>query len=200
MNSDNWPFKIDEVSDFAYVENFLTEEECKEIIKIGNNKEQKDAVIIGNNKQKVSKVIRKSKVCWLGTQDIPNIYRRLTDSIMHLNDKYFKFNLFGFSEAMQFTVYDGKGTKYRKHVDRAYGIKVRKLSITIELSDPNKRVGGDLKLITSDDNWSKSSVNTLPKKRGTLIAFPSWTLHEVEPIVEGTRYSLVAWITGENFK
>jgi predicted 2-oxoglutarate/Fe(II)-dependent dioxygenase YbiX len=40
----------------------------------------------------------------------------------------------------------------------------------------------------------------IPKEQGTLIAFPSFMLHEVSPIKKGTRYSLVAWITGENFK
>jgi PKHD-type hydroxylase len=40
----------------------------------------------------------------------------------------------------------------------------------------------------------------LPKEQGKLIAFPSYTLHEVKPVTKGERYSLVAWITGPQFK
>ena len=198
LNSHCWPFKIDEIHDFAYVPKFLSKEECEEIIKIGNKKRISDGTIFSTKKNKVVKDIRKSKVAWLGNQDVPNLYPKLTDAIMELNSKYFKFDLHGFEEGLQFTIYDGKGAKYGKHVDRGLNIKVRKLSITIELSDPNKRRGGDLRLITGEPDLS--GKNKLPKEQGTMIAFPSWTLHEVEPIVKGTRYSLVAWITGKNFK
>jgi PKHD-type hydroxylase len=29
--------------------------------------------------------------------------------------------------------------------------------------------------------------------------FPSYTLHRVTPVTEGTRYSMVGWITGKPF-
>ena len=32
------------------------------------------------------------------------------------------------------------------------------------------------------------------------IAFPSYVLHEVQPVTKGTRYSLVAWAAGKPFK
>ena len=34
---------------------------------------------------------------------------------------------------------------------------------------------------------------------GTVIIFPSYMVHRVRPIKNGTRYSLVAWICGEPF-
>ena len=40
----------------------------------------------------------------------------------------------------------------------------------------------------------------LPKEQGKLILFPSYVLHEVKPVTKGERYSLVAWITGPQFK
>jgi predicted 2-oxoglutarate/Fe(II)-dependent dioxygenase YbiX len=30
--------------------------------------------------------------------------------------------------------------------------------------------------------------------------FPSYVLHEVTPVTKGERNSLVAWISGDNFK
>jgi PKHD-type hydroxylase len=196
INSHAWPFKLDEIHTFAYIKNFLSKEECNKIIKIGTEKKiQEGSVFATNKKSMLQKNIRDSKVAWLGSEDLPNLFPKLTDAIMNLNNQFFKFNLFGLEEGLQFTIYDGKGAKYGKHVDRCFGARIRKLSITIELSDPSKRKGGDLELYTGD----KPLIN-VPREQGTLIAFPSFLLHEVSPIKKGTRYSLVAWITGENFK
>jgi PKHD-type hydroxylase len=40
----------------------------------------------------------------------------------------------------------------------------------------------------------------MTKKQGTVIVFPSYVLHEVTPITQGTRHSLVAWLAGDPFK
>jgi predicted 2-oxoglutarate/Fe(II)-dependent dioxygenase YbiX len=54
--------------------------------------------------------------------------------------------------------------------------------------------GGDFIL------YEGEKLTLLPKEHGKLIAFPSYTLHEVKPVTKGERYSLVAWITGPQFK
>ena len=111
-----------------------------------------------------------------------------------LNDKFFKFDLFGAMEGLQFTSYKGPGGKYGKHVDRNHGGIIRKLSLTVQLSDPKKYEGGDLCLYDSD----KPSLGS--KKQGGVVVFPSFVQHEVRPVTKGQRYSLVAWITGKPFK
>ena len=40
----------------------------------------------------------------------------------------------------------------------------------------------------------------MKKDQGALIAFPSYTLHEVMPVTKGERNSLVTWVTGKPFK
>jgi PKHD-type hydroxylase len=40
----------------------------------------------------------------------------------------------------------------------------------------------------------------MARARGTVIAFPSYVLHRVTPIIAGTRKSLVVWITGPKFR
>jgi PKHD-type hydroxylase len=71
---------------------------------------------------------------------------------------------------------------------------VRKLSFVIQLSDPKDYKGGELQIHLSD------TPEVMKKEQGTLIAFPSYILHEVTPITKGKRYSLVGWITGKPFK
>ena len=38
------------------------------------------------------------------------------------------------------------------------------------------------------------------EKTGTVIVFPSYMVHKVNPVTKGTRYSLVAWFVGEPFQ
>ena len=38
----------------------------------------------------------------------------------------------------------------------------------------------------------------LPK--GSIIVFPSFLWHRVKPVIKGTRYSLVLWNLGRQFK
>jgi PKHD-type hydroxylase len=41
---------------------------------------------------------------------------------------------------------------------------------------------------------------TAPRKRGTLILFPSFLIHRVTPVNSGVRESMVSWISGPNFR
>ena len=71
---------------------------------------------------------------------------------------------------------------------------VRKLSISIQLTDPTKYEGGDLNLYWSDDPV------TMKNNKGSLFIFPSYMLHEVTPVTKGERNSLVCWVNGPQFK
>jgi PKHD-type hydroxylase len=188
-----WPFRVDEINSFAYVENVFSKEECEKIISISN----KSSFIKGGfyKKNKLDNSIRDSNIKWLEIEkDTEWLFRKTTDIVFELNEKFFKFNLFGFIEGFQFTNYKAPAGKYGKHVDRGLNSRVRKLSISIQLSDPKNYKGGELYLYESDKG------NLMSKKQGTLVVFPSFILHEVTPVTKGERNSLVTWITGDNFK
>lgn len=74
----------------------------------------------------------------------------------------------------------------------------RKLSVTIQLSDPEEYEGGELQF---KNYWGTSQllVSEDMMKKGTVIVFPSSVLHRVTPIIKGTRYSLVQWYNGPDF-
>lgn len=191
-----WNFELDTVERFAWMDNVFTQEECQKIIDIGLSKDRKDATIYGDKKNKgsIDKDIRKNKVAWLEAQDgLDWAYRKLTDVVTHLNSQYFKFKLYGFTEKLQFTEYSTVDDGYKQHTDKVYAGTIRKLSLVIQLSDPNNYKGSELHIIDGPDH------EVMRKAQGALIAFPSYTLHEVTPLMEGTRYSLVAWIGGPNF-
>jgi PKHD-type hydroxylase len=123
------------------------------------------------------------------------VFERVAAGIKQVNDKDFKFDITGLNEGLQFTRYseDDQG-HYTWHVDTGPRIPVRKLSISIQLSDPTDYDGGDLQFRYG------AEVATAPKTRGAAIIFPSYVLHRVTPVTRGTRYSLVGWVTGPAFK
>lgn len=181
----SWQLKTDPVNDWAVSENVFSAQECESIIEIGNSRLM-DAGVIGETNQ-----IRRSRVAWLSPEHVKFAFQRVTDHVLCLNDQFFNFDLFGFSEGFQFTRYDAPGGHYGKHTDKITGGLVRKLSITIQLSDPNEYENGDLVL------HNAHIPTQIPRARGLMAAFPSYVLHEVLPVTRGTRYSLVAWISGK---
>jgi len=75
------------------------------------------------------------------------------------------------------------------------GEYVRKLSFSLQLSDPTDYTGGEVQFM---DNSQKSFF--APKQKGTLIVFDSRTRHRVRKIRSGMRKSLVGWVVGPRWK
>jgi PKHD-type hydroxylase len=199
-SSNYWSFNIDKVCSYAYLEDFLNKDQCNKIIEIGK-KSKLDLGKIGHgvNTEKAikDKKTRNSYISWIyPNKETDWLYRNLTDSIVSLNKNYFNFELYGFGEGLQFTYYKAPSGHYGKHVDKALNTINRKLSVSIQLSDPSTYEGGELNIYEAEDN----QAYTFSKKQGTLCLFPSYTLHEVTTVTKGERCSLVAWITGPDFK
>ncbi len=141
---------------------------------------------------------RSSTISWIDVDsESEPIYRRLTDIVLELNSRFYKFDIVEM-ESLQYTEYDSN-TKdfYKSHSDDGYDFNLfRKLSISIQLSDPKDYEGGDLCFYR---NHLHEPV-LAPKEKGTLIIFPSFVIHEVTPVISGLRKSLVTWIQGPRFK
>jgi PKHD-type hydroxylase len=191
FENSSWNFEVDQTNLYAFWNNAFSKEECQTIINIAKNK----GLIKGKTISESD--VRDSKISWLYPIDgIDWVFRRVTDITLNLNERFFKFDLFGINEGFQFTNYEAPSGKYGKHVDRSINFPVRKLSISIQLTDPKEYEGGELKLYDGDDD----KANIMDKTQGTLILFPSYVLHEVMPVIKGERNSLVTWVTGKQFK
>ena len=128
-----WQFYADKTQNWAYMDNLFTPEECAQIIAIGNSKLEEAKVDGGVNKD-----IRESQIAWIYSSNIELdfVFRRVTDAILNLNERFFQFDLFGLSEGFQFTRYDAPADFYGVHIDKMLDGPVRKLSLTIQLSAP----------------------------------------------------------------
>jgi predicted 2-oxoglutarate/Fe(II)-dependent dioxygenase YbiX len=97
-------------------------------------------------------------------------------------------------EPIQIFKYD-VGDHYMWHTDWSpHNNKKRKLSITIQLSDPSEYEGGEVEILDGPQS------RTVTKDLGHATVFPSWAVHKVTPVTSGTRWALVAWATGKPFK
>ena len=194
---------------------------CNKIIELGKTRVADEAVTGGmerdlkkdplTKKEVVfKKKIRRSKVAWLTE---PWLYKELAHFLNLANQNAgwnFQHDWF---EDVQFTYY-GKGDHYDWHIDewdQAYSHseknhvnlrgKIRKLSMTINLSDPNDYKGGDF-MIGMPTSTNRSAFRKVEevKPQGSVLVFPSFLWHKVAPVRKGKRYSLVVWTCGKPWK
>jgi PKHD-type hydroxylase len=140
---------------------------------------------------------RITRVAWMELNpDTAWLHARLEEAVLHLNAEFFSFDLYGITEALQYTVYDGaEGGHYDWHVDLGGSeVEPRKISMSLQLSDPAAYTACDLVLEAGNGTYFAE------RARGTLIAFPSYVLHRVMPIESGIRKSLVIWVAGPVFR
>jgi PKHD-type hydroxylase len=193
---------------------------CDDIIKHALSKEEKIARTgeVGDRKLTKEEIFnlqkkRKSDVVWL---DDTWIYKEIHPFIHEANEKAgwnFDWN---FSESCQFTKYK-LNQFYDWHCDswekpynnpnnpNTHG-KIRKLSVTCQLTDGSEYEGGELQFdfrnydpyMRDEDKHVVTSKEILPK--GSIVVFPSFVWHRVQPVTKGTRYSLVIWNLGYPFK
>jgi len=122
------------------------------------------------------------------------IYNKLGMIAMQCNAERFGFDLYGFRQELQLTRYD-EGDFFEWHMDFGAGeISARKLSITVQLSEPDDYEGGDLQFMINH------KIVSAPRSQGTVIVFPSFVLHRVTPISRGVRRSIVGWVSGPPYR
>lgn len=123
------------------------------------------------------------------------------------NKTQFNYDLTYF-QPIQFAEYKDEGF-YGWHQDQGNidkTGKVRKLSLTLVLSDPNKFEGGELQFysggrpIEDMGEITREQVINDIKSQGTVVVFDSRDWHRVTPVVKGVRHSIVCWTVGPNFK
>jgi PKHD-type hydroxylase len=140
---------------------------------------------------------RNSHIAWVPfTPEFEWLYTKLAFITREINKVKFRFDIWGFHEQLQYTVYNAEvgPQHYNWHIDNMGANKVpRKLSFTLQLSDAMTYEGGELWIQGRDEIC-------VVKTRGLVHYFPSYVRHRVTPITSGTRKALVGWISGPEFR
>lgn len=184
------------VPPYAWWEGAFSDQELDWLQEQARNSEQKAVIGAHQEGEELSK-IRRSQVSWIRpNQENIWLFDRLAHVASCLNAEHYRLDLTCFGEPFQLTHYDhSEQGMYGWHQD--YNGKVspsRKLSLVVQLTDPNQYEGGNLQVMTD------SNPITVRKQRGLIAAFPAYVLHQVTPVVKGTRQSLVAWVSGPSFR
>jgi PKHD-type hydroxylase len=140
--------------------------------------------------------MRSSMVSWLTDQKW--VLDLLFDYVDTANRAAFNVNINKKAD-IQFTEYHGSESgHYSWHHDifwdRADGLD-RKLSVTVQLSEPNEYEGGEFSF-----SEIESPDVAVSKVKGTVLVFPSYLVHAVSPVTSGVRKSLVAWFEGPTWR
>jgi len=116
----------------------------------------------------------------------------LTAIGLNVNHDIWKYDI-THSNQSEFLMYDVKG-KYETHVDTFHQRtnETRKLTVLVFLNDDFE--GGKFYIANSHERMYPE------QSKGTVLIFPSFMPHGVEPITKGVRYSIVTWMVGPYFK
>ena len=175
-----------------------------------------------------AKSIRKSSNAWIDGSNWVGGF--VWHYIMKANRENFMYDIEGIdNNELQYTEYQ-KGEFYDWHIDDNInrcmvndkllhsadnhgeniailaGEYIRKLSFSIQLSDPEDYEGGELEFKVSNYNSRKRGDFNLdepfqaPNQKGTIIIFDSRVKHRVCEVKSGVRKSLVGWIVGPRWK
>ena len=204
---------------YWYFQSAVPEHICDDIVRYGKSIQDEMAVTGGygdpkrlnKNQLKDLKKKRNSDIVWMSDRWIYNEIQPYVRSANVQAGWNFEWD---FSESCQFTKYT-KGQFYDWHCDSwnkpyirensnapDHG-KIRKLSVTVTLSDPKDYKGGELEFDFRQNDPDKPNKKIKCKEilpKGSLIVFPSFVWHRVCPVTKGERNSLVIWNLGYPFR
>jgi|TARA_R110000824_G_scaffold389705_1_gene585922 PKHD-type hydroxylase len=143
---------------------------------------------------------RRSNIKWIPQNDDWFwLYEKLSNMVVKANDTLWNFDLTQIPEQIQYTEYHAPAGHYDWHQDIGPGtLSKRKVSITVQLSNPSEYEGGTLELFKGGS--IKGPFIEAEKKAGCVFIFPSYMMHRVTPVTKGTRKSFVLWLGGGHYK
>ncbi len=180
-------------TEFIYYSGLVLPHEIEQIHNLWEEEKVIKATLSGD--QKYNDEIRKSSVIFIdNTAENDWLYHKLGSVAIKTNNESYWFDLLGFHQELQLTKYT-EGDFFDWHLDFGAGeISARKLSVTVQLSDPDEYEGGDLQFMINQ------KIVTAPRTKGTVIVFPSFIMHRVTPITKGIRQSIVGWVSGPPYR
>jgi predicted 2-oxoglutarate/Fe(II)-dependent dioxygenase YbiX len=168
----------------SFIEKKLfTQDECEYFKSLSNDKLFERSGIIGGNNTIVVSEYRTS------TQVVIQINSDLSDIIL---EKVKDFGIKTLPEYFIILKYD-KTQEYKRHNDSALDYPNRYKTLIIQLSNETDYEGGELCIFHNDE------IITSSKEVGNVIMFDSSIDHLANKIKTGTRYSLVFWLSIDNF-
>ena len=163
-----------------------------------DNTDLQPGVIFSSDEYDVARDIRRSRVGWPCPKKHRAICCKSSDLIREANRELWGLDLDGGVEWQLAHYSDSDEGEYRPHFDfnpTSDKMSCRKVSASIQLSDPTEYEGGDIVF----PNVGQPSSDEL-RRLGSVLIFPSYLVHSVMPVTRGQRFSLVAWFSGPRWR
>ena len=176
----------------------FTPQQCQMNVDAGHQQKPEKALVGGGPKGAHDTKKRVTTSSWIPFAKMPEMQKLIENQLSIVNLNHFGFDGVTLTEPAQFTEYP-KGGFYDWHMDlNAFGQEgqnpIRKISMTLLLSDPKDFTGGDLMFSEMGDK------KPVPLKQGQAIFFASFLRHKVAPVKKGIRRSMVMWFGGPPLK
>jgi PKHD-type hydroxylase len=188
---------LNDPQNYYWFEHGFSKEELDKIYKDVATVPFAPATIIGSADAEQTKQIRSSSIKWIPkNQQWDWLYKKMMELAVQANQLW-GFDLISAPELIQYTeYYDTADGHYDWHQDIGPGTaSLRKVSITVQLSEADEYEGGDLEM------WQGgSSVYKAARGAGVVFIFPSYMMHRVTKVTKGTRRSFVLWVGGQHYK
>ena len=143
--------------------------------------------------------IRRSKIAWIHNNEYHAPIMDIVWKLALKANEQFGFHI-DYLDSLQFSEYNSKDKgHYDKHTDTFFITdyhKHRKLSMVIQLSDPDSYEGGDFELYGTTGPIPKHAF----RSQGSVIFFPSIYEHQVFEVTSGVRHSIVGWFEGPKWR
>jgi PKHD-type hydroxylase len=180
---------------FLHITDALSPKGVEDAVEQGLALTFKDSTVGISGSGVIDSTVRRSQTATYDLKTHAWLYELIAKNVHRWNEEHFGYDIHGI-ERIQFAQYpaDILG-HYSAHVDTFPGTEIRKLSLSIQLSNPEDYDGGVCELLFGDDKRIP-----LKSQRGAGLLFPSYFPHRVTPVTRGMRYSLVAWILGPQFR
>lgn len=181
-------------AEFVLYEGFFNPQEVDKIRNLWSSENEVDATLSGGGKT-TDETLRKTKLTFIkDSEESIWLYQKIGQLGIQCNHERYGYDLLGFHHELQLARY-GEGDFFDWHLDFGAGeISHRKLSISVQLSDPEEYEGGDLQFMIN------KNYHNAPRTKGTVVVFPSFIMHRVTPITKGVRQSIVAWLAGPPYR
>jgi PKHD-type hydroxylase len=212
---------------YWYFSGVLTPKFCDDVIEYANSQKETMAITGGYGRDRD---LNKKP---LNKEEVKDLKRKRNSDLVWLNDTWIYKEIHPYvheanrsagwnfdwerSESCQFTKYkhnqyydwhcDSWDKPYeRKDPNNPEHGRIRKLSMTCQLTDGSEYQGGELEFDfrNYDPHMRDESKHRIQCKeilpKGSIIVFPSFVWHRVKPVISGTRYSLVVWHIGKPFR
>jgi PKHD-type hydroxylase len=194
----NFQQQTNDPQNFYWYKQGFTKEELDKIYNDVAQLPFEKATILGENDIEAIKAIRSSSIKWIPkNQNWQWLHDKLMSMAIEANNSLWHFDLISVDEHIQYTEYhDNAEGHYTWHQDIGEGnASKRKVSITVQLSDPEEYEGGDLEMWQGGKAVVKSE-----RGAGVVFIFPSYMMHRVTKVTKGTRRSFVLWVGGQHYR